>query len=379
MKSPNDLNKREALELLEKIDSKQELTLEDTVLLYNHLPVAALLSAANDIRFKINPKRAVSWQIDRNINYTNLCISGCKFCNFHLPLSKREKSYILTLDEYRKKIDELFSLGGDQILLQGGLHPQLRIEYFEDLFTTLKREYPNLKLNALGPPEVAHIARISKITVKETLQRLISAGLDSLPGAGAEILSERVRKVLSPGKPSAQSWIEVMEEAHRLHLGTTATMVYGGIETIPERLQHLHTLKAIQERREPGAPGFRAFIAWPMQIKGTKLEGVLKERAISPIEHLKMVAISRIVLTNIPHIQVSWLTIGKELAKVALHSGADDMGSIMIEENVVSSAGARFKSNREEMIETIKEAGFEWWLRNQDYTPYTPHLPTDLH
>lgn len=372
MKYRSYFTNKELAPIINKIEEDKALSLADAYTLYTHSPVEALLSLANEIRFKINPLRRVSWQIDRNINYTNICISGCKFCNFHLPPSKREEGYLLQIDHYREKIDQLFALGGNQILLQGGLDPNLKIEYFEQLFCTLKQEYPTLKLNALGPPEVAHIARVSKITVKECLKRLIAAGLDSLPGAGAEILSDRVRGVLSPGKPSATSWIEVMEEAHKQGISTTATMVYGHIETIEERLEHLLTLRDIQNRRPEGTTGFRAFIAWPMQLKGTKIGREISHPLLSPIEHLKMVAISRIVVTNIPHIQVSWLTIGRELAKLALHSGADDMGSIMIEENVVSSAGASYRSNREQMEQTIREAGFDPWLRNQDYTPYTP-------
>ncbi len=345
------------------------LTLEEGLELYNSEPVSKLLSLANQIRFKFNPEQKVSWQIDRNVNYTNVCISGCLFCNFHCTLSQKEQSITITPQEYRKKIEELHQFGGDQLLLQGGLHPHYDIIYFEKLFKEIKSIDPKLKLNALGPPEVAHIAKISNISINETLKRLIASGLDSLPGAGAEILSDRVRKILSPGKPNSKQWEEVMREAHILGIGTTATMVYGHIETIEERIKHLILLRDIQSDKPKESPGFRAFICWPMHTAGTKLEKLFKIEPLSPVEHLKMVAISRIILNNFNHIQASWLTIGKEIGQLALYSGADDMGSIMIEENVVSSAGATNRMGAEEMKETIKMAGFEPWLRNQDYTP----------
>lgn len=364
--------------IIDKALEGKELTLKEALFLYNHIPVTTLLSIGNSIRFKKIPERKVSWQIDRNINYTNVCISACTFCNFHCTLSQKERSYTTGIEEYKAKIDHLLKEGGNQLLLQGGLHPHYGIDFYEQLFKELKKHYPSLKLNALGPPEVAHIARLSKLSIKETLERLITAGLDSLPGAGAEILSDRVRKIISPAKPSVNSWKEVMECAHSLGLGTTATMVYGHIETIEERIEHLFILRDIQNKKNIESPGFTAFIAWPMQLKGTKLGELYNIQETSAIEHLKMVALSRIILYNIPHIQASWLTIGKEIAKIALHSGADDMGSIMIEENVVSSAGATNRLNKESMQKTIREAGFEPWLRNQDYTPYNPNLEVNL-
>lgn len=347
----------------------QPLSSREGVFLFENSSVQKLLSLANEIRFKFNPFPKVSWQIDRNVNYTNICISGCLFCNFHCTLSQKDKGYTTTIDEYRAKISELRSMGGDQILLQGGLHPNYDINFYEKLFREIKSIDPELKLNALGPPEVAHIARISKISVEETLQRLIASGLTSLPGAGAEILCDRVRKTLSPGKPSSTKWIEVMKCAHKFGLGSTATMVYGHIETIEERIEHLITIRDIQSVKPSDAPGFRAFICWPMQTEDTKLAEQFDITPMSAVEHLKMVAISRIMLNNITHIQASWLTIGPELGKIALHCGADDMGSIMIEENVVSSAGADFRRNKDEMQNMISDAGFEPWLRNQDYSP----------
>lgn len=272
-------------------------------------------------------------------------------------------------EDYRIKIKELFEQGGDQLLLQGGLHPDYDISYYENLFKMLKSINPLLKLNALGPPEVAHIARLSNLSIKETLERLVLAGLDSLPGAGAEILDDSVRKQLSPAKPTSGQWIEVMKIAHQLGLGTTATMVYGHIESPEQRIGHLCTIRDIQNQKPENAPGFRAFIAWPMQVKGTRLEKLTQIVSPTMIENLKMVAMSRIILNNVDHIQASWLTTGIAAAQLALNCGADDMGSVMIEENVVSSAGANFRLNPTQMQQVIREAGFEPWLRNQDYTP----------
>lgn len=355
-----------------KILNGHKCSASEALFLFSKSPTETLLSLAHKLRMQKIPQKKVSWQIDRNINYTNVCISACKFCNFHCSLSQKELSYTTSFPEYKVKLDQLKEAGGNQILLQGGLHPNYGIEFYEDLFIKLKDYWPQLKLNALGPPEVAHIAKLSNLPIKDTLIRLIKAGLNSLPGAGAEILSDRVRKIISPAKPDTASWVEVMKEAHKLGLGTTATMVYGHIETLEERIAHLLTLRDIQDKKPAGTPGFTAFIAWPMQLEGTKMDTITLKEKPSALEHLKMIALSRIVLLNIPHIQVSWLTIGTELAKIALHSGADDMGSIMMEENVVSSAGAKFKTTISSIQQTIREAGFDPWLRNQDYSPYSP-------
>lgn len=361
-------------DIYKKAISLKPISKEEAIFLFNNTSVTNILALANEIRYILNPNKRVSWQIDRNINYTNVCISGCLFCNFHCKVSEKDRSWVLELDDYKKKIDELFELGGDQILLQGGLHPKFDISYFETLFKALKTINPKLKLNALGPAEVAHIARISGLTIEDTLKRLISAGLDSLPGAGAEILKDKIRKIISPAKPNSESWLNVMKVAHSLGLGSTSTMVYGHIESTEDIIDHLIQLRDLQEHKPKGNPGFRAFIAWPMQMEGTKLGKLYDIKILTPVEHLKIIAISRIVLNNIQHIQASWLTIGMELAKLALHSGADDMGSIMIEENVVSSAGARFTTDKDQIQKVIIEAGFEPWRRNQDYTP---HLEED--
>jgi cyclic dehypoxanthinyl futalosine synthase len=311
----------------------------------------------------------VTWQIDRNVNITNVCISGCRFCNFHCKPHEAEKSYILSLEDYIPRIEETLALGGDQLLLQGGLHPKLGIEFYTELFSELKRLYTALRLHALGAPEVAHIARISGLSTQETLERLVAAGLDSLPGAGAEILVDDVRRVISPGKPSAEQWLEVMGEAHRMNLPTSATMMYGHIETPRHIVQHLIKIRDLQEARPEGTHGFVAFIPWIFRSDGTALEkdGVITR--FSPLEYLRVIALSRLVLNNIRNIQASWLTVGRETAQMALHSGANDMGSIMIEERVVSSAGARNSFDAEGIQAAIRDAGFTPQLRDQLYHP----------
>lgn len=356
--------------IYKKALAREDITAEEAVSLFENAPLYRLMEIAQQLRFIHVPGKKASWQIDRNVNYTNVCISGCLFCNFHCKVSEKEKAQTVSAGQYREKIRVLLEHGGRQLLLQGGLHPHYDISYYTTLFRQLKEIEPSLKLNALGPPEIAHIARLSRLTYKETLIRLMEAGLDTLPGAGAEILSERVRKIISPAKPTAAQWIEVMKEAHRLGMSTTATMVYGHIETIRERMEHLITLREIQKERPEGQPGFRAFICWPMQTKGTRLAALYPDiPAQTPADYIRMIALSRIILNNIPHIQASWLTVGAETAKLCLHAGADDMGSIMIEENVVSSAGARNTLDAAGIQKTISEAGFTPWRRNQLYEP----------
>ena len=355
-------------EILEKALEREPLTREEAYKLYDEAPLQLLCGVADTIRRSVVPNpNVVTWQIDRNVNITNVCKSGCKFCNFHCKPHQEEKAYITTLAEYRKKIDEAMALGADQLLLQGGLHPRLGIDFYEKLFSQLKKEYPTLRLNALGAPEVAHIASISGITTRETLERLHAAGLDTLPGAGAEILSERVRKRISPAKPSAHDWIKVMHEAHILNIPTTATMMYGHIETPHERIDHLIAIRDLQAHKPEGSRGFTAFIPWVFCPTGTELEREGIAPRFSATEYLRIVAMSRIVLNNITNIQASWLTVGKEVAEIALKSGANDMGSIMIEENVVSSAGATTRFDKEAMQATIRRAGFTPRLRDQLY------------
>ena len=353
--------------LYRKALEKADLTAEEAEFLFREAPLAELMAVADTLRREAVGKDEVTWQIDRNVNITNVCISGCKFCNFHCKLHDTDRAYITTLDEYAQKIEETLSLNGDQLLLQGGLHPKLDIDWYENLFRELKRRYPQIKLHALGPPEVFHIARISGISVEETFRRLMEAGLDSFPGAGAEILDKEVRKRISPAKCTADQWIDVMAVAHQLGLATSATMMYGHVETVRQRMEHLVKIRDLQARKPEDTYGFIAFIPWIFRGEGTVLEQEGIASRFSPVEYIRMIALSRIVLNNIRNIQASWLTVGKATAQVALHAGANDMGSIMIEENVVSSAGARNRFDAEGIQAAIQEAGFEPRLRDQKY------------
>ena len=339
---------------------------------------------ADEVRRAVVPDpQVVTWQIDRNVNITNVCISGCKFCNFHCKPHQTDRAFITTMEQYCEKIDRTLRLGGDQLLLQGGLHPGLKIDFYERLFSGLKSHYPSLRLHALGAPEVAHIARISGLTTLETLRRLMAAGLDSLPGAGAEILDSDVRRAISPAKPSVEKWLDVMHEAHCLNLPTSATMMYGHVETPHQRIDHLLRIRDLQTRCPEGNYGFIAFIPWIFRSTGTELERQGVETRFLPLEYLRIIAVSRLMLHNIPNIQASWLTVGKATAQAALHSGANDMGSIMIEENVVSSAGAHNSFDAEGIQSAIREAGFIPRLRDQlyrmrKYAPQTGELATSL-
>lgn len=352
------------------------LTEEEALQIYRSAPLAELMLAADALRRnRVGDPQVVTWQIDRNVNITNVCISGCKFCNFHCKPHQSDKAYVTTIEEYAAKIRETLALGGDQLLLQGGLHPKLDIGFYEELFRELKRRFPQLRLHALGAPEVAHIARISRLDPETALRRLIAAGLDSLPGAGAEILDNGVRRAISPGKPDADTWLAVMRIAHRLNLPTSATMMYGHLETPRQRIEHLIKIRDLQVECPSGNYGFIAFIPWVFRSSGTRLEqeGVVPDT--SAAEYLRIIAMSRLVLNNIRNIQASWLTVGKATAQIALHGGANDMGSIMIEENVVSSAGAHNSFDAEGIQRAIREAGFIPRLRNQKYEPRPWPLP----
>jgi cyclic dehypoxanthinyl futalosine synthase len=294
-------------------------------------------------------------------------VANCKFCNFFRPPGHPD-TYITDDDTYRRKIEEMFARGGDQLLLQGGHHPELGLEWYEDLFRKLKSWYPHLRLHALGPPEIDHIAKLGKHSYETVLSRLMAAGMDSLPGAGAEILNDRVRRLVSNGKCSGREWLDVMRAAHKLHLPTSATMMFGHVETVEERLEHLIWLREVQSEKPADSPGFLAFIPWPYQDDGTLLSRVKKIRnETTPSEYVRMLALSRLMLTNIPNIQVSWLTVGPKVAQLCLNAGANDMGSIMIEENVVSAAGASHWFTVEGIQQCIRDAGFTPQLRNQVY------------
>lgn len=354
--------------MVEKIKNGNNLDFDEAMKLYTECDTVVLMRLANDVRMHKHNDNFVTWQIDRNVNTTNVCISGCKFCNFHCKLHQTDRSYITTIDQYIEKIEGMLALGGDQLLLQGGMHPQLGIEYYEDLFGNLKRLYPSVRLHALGAPEIAFLADKAKISDRDALLRLIKAGLDSLPGAGAEILDNEIRKQLSPAKCSADRWLSVMSDAHKLGLLTTATMMYNHIETPKNRIEHLFKLRDLQSAKTDGTIGFKAFIAWAFQSTGTALEsqGVVGVNNLR--EYVRLIAISRLVLSNIDNIQASWLSMGVNAAQVALHGGANDMGSIMIEENVVSSTSNNLTTtNIDGMKRMITDAGFTPLRRDQAY------------
>lgn len=343
------------------------LTAEEGRFLFEQAPTAELMDVAHRLRLQLHPERVVTWIIDRNVNTTNVCIANCKFCNFY-RIPGHAESYITTIDQYRVKIEETFRYGGEQLLLQGGHHPELGLAYYSELFRELKRLYPTLKLHSLGPPEIAHIAKLEGISHTEVLRTLMEAGLDSLPGAGAEILSDRVRRLISKGKCSGREWLDVMRAAHQLRLTTSATMMFGHVETLEERFQHIVWLREVQAEKPADAKGFISFIPWPFQDEGTMLSRIKGVRnTVSGEEYIRMLAVSRLMLPNIPNIQASWLTVGKEIAQVCLHGGANDFGSIMIEENVVSAAGAPHRFTADGIQQAIRDAGFEPRLRNQQF------------
>jgi cyclic dehypoxanthinyl futalosine synthase len=343
------------------------LTIEEGMYLFEEAPLTDLMFIADQLRCKQVPHGKVTWQIDRNVNTTNVCIANCKFCNFY-RIPGHPEAYITDMPTYRQKIQETIQYGGDQLLLQGGHHPELGLDFYSNTFRQIKQEFPLIKLHALGPPEIAHICKLEKMSHHEVLKALKEAGMDSLPGAGAEILVDRVRRLISKGKCGADEWLAIMHEAHKLDITTSATMMFGHVETIRERFEHLVRIRDIQSRKPAGAKGFLAFIPWTFQDVDTlltRIRGV--QNLTTPEEYIRMIAISRIMLPNVKNIQASWLTVGKQTAQICLHAGANDFGSIMIEENVVSAAGAPHRFTYKTIQDAIKEAGFEPQLRNQQY------------
>ncbi len=343
------------------------LSVEEGMFLFNNAPLTELMYVADELRKKQVPHGKVTWQIDRNVNTTNVCIANCKFCNF-FRIPGHPDAYITDMPTYRKKIEETIAWGGDQLLLQGGHHPELGLKFYVDTFKQIKAEYPSIKLHTLGPPEIAHITKLEKSTHIEVLKALKEAGMDSLPGAGAEILIDRVRRLISKGKCGADEWLEIMHQCHKLNITTSATMMFGHVETLEERFIHLVKIREVQAKKPENAKGFLAFIPWTFQDVDTlltRIRGV--QNLTTPDEYIRMIAISRIMLPNIKNIQASWLTVGKETAQICLHSGANDFGSIMLEENVVSAAGAPHRFTYKSIQEAIKQAGFEPQLRTQQY------------
>ena len=356
-----------ASDLLIRALNFEFLSGEEGLFLFNNAGTPELMYVANELRKKQVPHGKVTWIIDRNVNTTNVCIANCKFCNF-FRRPGHEESYVTDIETYKQKIEETFRYGGEQLLLQGGHHPDLGLRFYVDLFKELKQLYPKLKLHSLGPPEIAHIAKLEGISHTAVLTALIEAGLDSLPGAGAEILNDRVRRLISKGKCGGQEWLDVMRAAHQLGLTTSATMMFGHVETLEERFEHLVWLREVQSEKPEHAKGFIAFIPWPFQDDGTllkKVRGITNQ--VTADEYIRVIALSRIMLPNVKNIQASWLTVGKQVGQICLQAGANDFGSIMIEENVVSAAGAPHRFTSQGIQDSIREAGFEPQLRNQQY------------
>ncbi len=346
------LTDREALELLRSRDL---------------LEVGA---RAHEVRERLVPGSLATFIVDRNINYTNVCVSGCRFCAFHCAPGAPE-AYVLPREVIHEKIQETLDLGGTAVMMQGGLHPDLDITYFEGLFRSVKERF-DITIHSLSAPEVVHIAEVSHLSVPEVLRRLKDSGLGSLPGGGAEILVDRVREQVAPGKADTKTWLAVMREAHGQGIPGTATMMFGSVETLEDRVEHMRAIRDLQD--ETG--GFRAFIPWSFQSGHTALEGTTEQA--TGVDYLMTLAVSRLYLDNVPHIQASWVTQGLKLGQVALRFGADDLGSTMIEENVVAATGVRSSVNREELVYAIREAGFVPAQRRTDYSlvevcdEYTP-------
>jgi cyclic dehypoxanthinyl futalosine synthase len=357
-----------------KVRDGVRLTPEEGAVLLRHGDLLELGALADAVRWRKHKEPVVTYIIDRNINYTNVCAAQCAFCAFYRDMPSKE-GYVLSREDLARKIEETIALGGRQILLQGGLHPDLGIEFYEGLFRWIKSSYP-IWIHGLSPAEVQHVARVSRLSLEETLGRLVAAGLDSIPGGGAEILSDRVRRIIGIAKGSTSEWLQVMEAAHRLGMRTTATMMFGHVETLEERIEHLVHLRDLQDR----TGGFTAFIGWTFQPANTALAG----DELTSFQYLRTLAVSRVFLDNFPSVQASWVTQGSKIGQVSLRFGANDFGSLMIEENVVSAAGARFRLTEAEIARAIQEAGFVPKRRTMDYrvvgdpwcwTHETPAMP----
>ena len=340
-----------------KVTEGKRLDSAEGLLLLQRADLLTLGELANTVRKRLHPDRMVTFIIDRNINYTNICVNKCKFCAFYRDADSPD-AYLLSKQELFSKIEETIAQGGTQILMQGGVHPDLGIAYFEELFSAIKSRFI-IQIHSLSPSEISYIAKRAQITIPEALTRLKAAGLDSIPGAGAEILVDRIRKKVSPNKIRWREWTEVMRAAHKLNMPTTATMMFGSIETQKEIIEHLVRLRDVQDERK----GFTAFIPWTYQPGNTELGG----RSATAVDYLKVLAVSRIVLDNFDNIQASWVTQGAKIAQVALEFGANDFGSTMLEENVVAAAGITFRMTKQEIINLIRDAGYTAAQRNTVY------------
>jgi cyclic dehypoxanthinyl futalosine synthase len=339
--------------ILDKALSGERISDDDALTLLRSRDLVAVGRAADELRNRKIDKRRVTFIIDRNVNYTNVCYTDCDFCAFYRRPGDTREGYLLPKAVIFRKIEETLELGGTALLMQGGHHPDLGVDYYEDLFSSIKARYP-VHLHALSPSEIQHAARRSKVTIPMALTRLRDAGLDSLPGGGAEILVDRVRKIISPKKTTSAEWLGIMRDAQRIGMSTTATMMYGHVETLEERVEHMRRVRELQDETR----GFRAFISWTFQRDGNRLSDQVPESARpTSFDYLLTQAVSRIYLDNVDHIQSSWVTQGMKVGQVALGFGADDMGSVMIEENVVSAAGTTHRATAEDFVHAIKALG----------------------
>lgn len=349
-------------DLLDAAASGRRLTFEEGLTIYREAPLIDLGWAANEARRRFHPDdEPITFVVDRNVNYTNVCDAYCSFCAFYAPPGSK-KGYVLPYETIKEKVDELVSLGGTQLLLQGGHNPDLGIEYYEELIGRLRSDFPGLTLHALSPSEIDHITRVSKLSLAETLERLIAAGLSSIPGGGAEILTDRVKELISPLKMPASRWLEVMEAAHNRGLKTSATMMYGSLDTLEDRIEHLIRLRDLQDR----TGGFTAFIAWSFQPGSTPLAKKVERLSTAP-EYLRTVAVSRLMLDNVRNVQTSWVTQGAALGQAAFAFGANDFGGTMLEENVVSAAGTYHHVTLKNMLDCIHAAGRDAAQRDTQY------------
>ncbi|MBH1935050.1 dehypoxanthine futalosine cyclase [Streptomyces sp. AV19] len=346
-----DLTPSDIAAVLDRAAAGGRITPEEALALYRHAPLHALGAAADAVRRKryAGTEHIATYIIERNINYTNSCVTACKFCAFYVA-PKSKKVWTRPLDDILRRCAETVELGGTQIMFQGGHHPDYGVEYYEEHFSAIKKAFPQLVIHSLGASEVEHMSRISGVSAEEAIRRIHAAGLDSFAGAGAELLPARPRKAIAPLKESGERWLEIMEIAHGLGVESTSTMLMGTGETNAERIEHLRMIRDVQDR----TGGFRAFIPYTYQPENNHLKG---RTQATIFEYLRMISIARLFLDNVAHIQGSWLTTGKEIGQLSLHYGADDLGSIMLEENVVSSAGAKHRSNRMEIIDLIRKAG----------------------
>jgi cyclic dehypoxanthinyl futalosine synthase len=351
------VSETETRELLRAVAAgERRLTADEALELLEHADMLRLAAAATAVRDRLHPGHEATFIVDRNVNYTNICVSGCRFCAFYRDADAPD-AYVLEPDELYAKVEETIALEGTAILLQGGMHPDLPLEWYEGMLRELKARYP-IHIHGFGPPEIHHLSKVSGLPVAEVLRRLRDAGLDSLPGGGAEILVDRVRSHVSPKKATSDEWLDVMREAHQLDISTTATMMFGGVETVAERVEHLVRVREVQDEALAGGHvGFRAFIPWSFQPGNTDLEEEQGGTAASGWEYLRMLAVSRLFLDTVDNIQASWVTQGPKIGQIALVFGANDMGSTMIEENVVAAAGTRFMLAREELVRLVRDAG----------------------